>query len=221
VIFIPVSRHNLDDHEITTQHSPTQQLVSVYYRTALSGFIFLCLHCDLPSLPNDFDGLDSEEKEQVTNDNELDLRSKYYKMSSLAHNQQVYNAMKLDRRLWEPFTYCQLFSHGNLVPLRHCLIRLYQDWSSLGLPGNCPFSISENELQRHQEQKLKYEDRLYPWDLLKNQLSTDNVGWVPNSRWEATERANKELYNMYIEIMSEELNPQAAAKSWPFPPKQA
>ncbi|PYH99089.1 hypothetical protein BO71DRAFT_415805 [Aspergillus ellipticus CBS 707.79] len=176
---------------------------------------------DLPSLPNDFDDLDTEQKEQVTNDNELALRSKYYEMSSLAQNQQVYNAMKLDRRLWEPFTYCQLFSHGSLVPLRHCLIRLYQDWPSLGLPGNCPFSISENELHRHQEQKSKYEDRLYLWDLVKNQLSTDNVGWVPNNRWEATERANKELYNMYIETMSEELTPQAAAKSWPFPPKQA
>ncbi|KAE8357814.1 kinase-like domain-containing protein [Aspergillus caelatus] len=176
---------------------------------------------DLPSLPDGFDDLSSEQKEQATIENELASRSKYYEMSSLAHNKHVYNAMKLDRRLWEPFTYCQLFSHGSLVPLRHCLIRLYQDWSLLGLPGSCPFLISEHELQRHEKQKLQYEDRLYLWDLVKNQLSTDNAGWVPNSRWEATEKANKELYNMYIETMSEELTPQAAAKNWPFPPQQA
>ncbi|OOQ88632.1 hypothetical protein PEBR_12954 [Penicillium brasilianum] len=145
-------------------------------------------------------------------------RSKYYEMSSLAHNQRVHNAMKLDSRLWRPFTYCQLFSHSSLVPLRQCLIRLSQDWSLLGLPGSCPFLISETELQKHDEQKLTYEDRLYLWDLVKNQLLTDDAGWVPNDLWEATEKANRELYDMFIEAMSEELTPQAAVKNWPFPP---
>ncbi|EAW06852.1 uncharacterized protein ACLA_085470 [Aspergillus clavatus NRRL 1] len=173
---------------------------------------------DLPALPDGFDDHSPEQKEQAINEKELASRSKYYEMSSLAHNRCIYNAMKLDSRLWEPFTYCQLFSQGSLVPLRHCLIRLSQDWSSLGLPGSCPFLISENELQRHNEQKLKYEDRLYLCDLVKSQLFTDDAGWVPNDRWEATEKANKELYNMYVETMSEELTPQAAAKNWPFPP---
>ncbi|KAJ5226467.1 hypothetical protein N7468_007692 [Penicillium chermesinum] len=176
---------------------------------------------DLPSLPDGFDDLGSEKKEQAINERELASRSKYYEMSNLAHNLRVYNAMKLDSRLWEPFTYCQLFSQGSLVPLRHCLIRLSQDWSLLGLPGSCPFLISEIELQKHNEQKSQYEDRLYLSDLVKNQLFTDDAGWVPNDRWEATERANGELYNMYIETMSEELTPQAAAKDWPFPPLQA
>ncbi|OJJ48405.1 hypothetical protein ASPZODRAFT_150639 [Penicilliopsis zonata CBS 506.65] len=173
---------------------------------------------DLPALPDGFDDLSPEQKDQAANENELASRSKYYEMSSLAHNYRIYNAMKLDSRLWEPFTYCQLFSQGSLFPLRRCLIRLYQDWSSLGLPGSCPFLISENDLERHDEQKLQYEDRLYLCDLVKSQLFTDDAGWVSNGRWEATKKANKELYNMYIETMSEELTPQAAAKNWPFPP---
>jgi hypothetical protein len=175
---------------------------------------------ELPDLPDGFDDLTPEQQEQARDEKELVSRSKYYEMSSLALNQRVYNAMKLDRRLWEPFTYCQLFSQGSLVPLRECLIRLSQDWSLLGLSGSCPFQITENERQKHDEQKLHYEDRLYLWDLVKTQLLTDNAGWVPNDRWEATEKANKELYNTYIETMSEELTPEAASRKWPFPPQQ-
>lgn len=74
----------------------------------------------------------------------------------------------------------------------------------MGLPGECPFSISGNGLHRHREQKLKYEGRPYLYDLVKGHLSTDNVGWVPNSRWEMIEKTNRELYNMYIETMGEE-----------------
>jgi len=147
----------------------------------------------VPSLPDGFDDLSPEQQEQATKEKDLASRSKYYEMSSLTHNQHVYNAMKLDRRLWEPFTYCQLFSHGSLFPLRECLIHLSQDWSLLGLPGSCPFLITEHERRRHDEQKLQYEDCLYLWDLVKNQLLTDISGWVPNDRWEATEKANKEL----------------------------
>lgn len=174
----------------------------------------------VPGLPDGFDNISPEQKEQALKGQGSASRSEYYGMSSLAHNQRVHNAMKLDSRLWRPFTYCQRFSHGSLVPLRQCLIRLSQDWSLLRLPGSCPFLITETELQKHDEQKLKYEDRLYLWDLVKNQLLTDDAGWVPNDLWEATEKANRELYDMFMEAMSEELTPQAAAKNWPFPPQK-
>lgn len=170
----------------------------------------------LPGLPDGFDDLSPEKQTSATNDNELASGSKYYEMSSLAYNKRVYDAMKLDLRLWESFTCCQLFSHGSLVPLRDCLIRLSEDLSLLGLPGNCPFLITENERQKHDEQKVQYEDRLYLWDLVKSHLCTVNAGWVPNDRWEATEKANRELYNMYIETMREELTPEAASKKWLF-----
>lgn len=174
---------------------------------------------ELPGLPDGFDDLSPVQKEQAIHEKEAASRSKYYEMASLVHNPRVHTAMKIERRLWEPFTYCQLFSQASLVPLRHCLIRLCQDWSSLGLPGSCPFIISENDIQKHEKEKLQYEDRLYVWDLAKNQLLTDSSGWVPHGRWEATKQANKKLYDLYIETMREEMTPQAAAQSWPFPPQ--
>ncbi|RDW64359.1 uncharacterized protein DSM5745_09770 [Aspergillus mulundensis] len=174
---------------------------------------------DLPGLPDGFEDLSPEQQEQATNEKDLALRCKYYEMSCLAHNQHVHDAMRLDRRLWEPFVCSQLSSHGSLVPIRECLIRLSEDWSALGLQGNCPFQIPEDERKKHDEQRMQYEDSVYLWDLVTKHLLTDSSGWVPHDRWEATKEANRELYTMYSKMMSEELAPEAARRIWPFPPE--
>ncbi|QSS53787.1 phosphotransferase family protein, PKc-like superfamily domain-containing protein [Histoplasma capsulatum var. duboisii H88] len=172
----------------------------------------------LPTLPDNFDDLDSERKEQATKENILASQSKYYEMSSLANNKRVYDALKLDRRIWEPFTCCRRFSNGSMVPLRNSMIRISQDWTLLGLPGNCPFSFTEEELRRHNEQAVQYQDMLYLWDIVKTQLSTDDSGWVPVERWKKTNEINRSLFDMYVETMSEKLSLDAALKKWPFPP---
>lgn len=174
---------------------------------------------NVPELPQNFEELSPEQQKHATNDNELAFISKYYEMATLVSNKHAYDAMELDRRLWEPFTSCQLSSSGSLVPLRSRMIRISQDWGLLGLPGNCPFTITEEERGRHNEQTLQYNDRLYLWDIVKSQLGTDDAGWVPIQRWEATKQMNRELFNIYIEAMSEELSPAEASKKWPFPPE--
>ncbi|KAL4901098.1 hypothetical protein BDW74DRAFT_170448 [Aspergillus multicolor] len=151
---------------------------------------------ELPALPDGFEDLSPEQQEQAINEKELASRSKYYETSCLARNEHIHDAMKLDRRL--------------LVPIRNCLIRLSKDWSALGLQG-----------QEHDQQKLQYEGSVFLWDLLTKQLLTDSSGWVLHDRWVATNKANKELYDMYLETMSEELTPEAASRKWPFPPPVA
>jgi hypothetical protein len=162
--------------------------------------------------------LDPEQKERAIIDKTLATQSKYYEMPCLAYNKHVHKAMKLDRRLWEPYTCCQLFFNGIIAPQRNSRIRISQDWARLGLPGSCPFAFSEETLDLHEEQVAKYEDMLYLRDIVKTQLCTDDAGWVPMERWEETNKMNQYLF-MYIETMSEELSPDAAAKTWPFPPR--
>ncbi|RAL01940.1 phosphotransferase family protein [Aspergillus ibericus CBS 121593] len=112
---------------------------------------------EIPALPDNFDELDPDERVRATKEQTLAAQSKYYEMFCLAYNKPVYDAMELDRRLWEPFTCCQLFSHGSLVPLRNALIRLSQDWDLLGLPGRCPFEFTEEDIKRHNGQVQQYE----------------------------------------------------------------
>ncbi|KAJ9332199.1 hypothetical protein DTO027B5_6006 [Paecilomyces variotii] len=173
----------------------------------------------IPTLPEDFDKLSSEQQEQAVRNNRLATLSKYYEMVTLIRNKSVHDALVLDRRLSELFTCCELFPDGTLVPLRNCLIRISQDWAHLGLPGQCPFGFTKEELERHGDHVRQYEDKLYLWELVTEQLRTDNTGWVPMERWEATQQVNKYLYDMFIDTMSEEMSPEAAAKKWPFPPE--
>lgn len=173
---------------------------------------------EIPALPENFEDLDLAQKEKVAEEQTLAAQSKYYEMSCLAYNKHIYDAMKLDRRLWEPFTCCQIFSNGSMVPLRNSLVRLFHDWETMGLPGCCPFEFIEDDLQRHRKQVQHHRDTVYLWDIVKGQLCTDDSGWVPVAQWESTKKMNKYLYDMYMETMREELSPEAASKHWPFPP---
>ncbi|KAL3448450.1 phosphotransferase family protein [Aspergillus insuetus] len=163
---------------------------------------------EVPALPDHFESLSPEEQHYARRGKELASRSKYYKMSCPTHSSHVYEAMSLDRRLLEPFVCAQLGIQGSLVPLREWLIQVSKNWSSLDLPEDCPYQITEEERRKHAEQELQYEDR----------LQTDNSGWIFHDRWEMTDRRNRELYEMYIDPMSEELDLEAARRNWPFPP---
>ncbi|KAB8079618.1 hypothetical protein BDV29DRAFT_738 [Aspergillus leporis] len=109
-------------------------------------------------------------------------------MSCLAYNKRVYNVMGLDRRLWEPFTYCQLFSSVSMAPLRSSLVRISQDWDLLGLPGRCPFGFTEEELKEHDMQVLEYQDRLY---LLVSQRPSFALTTVAGSLWRGGKRQTR------------------------------
>ncbi|RAK84907.1 phosphotransferase family protein [Aspergillus costaricaensis CBS 115574] len=176
---------------------------------------------NVPKLPDNFDELGPDEKQSAKEEHTLAIQSKYYEISCRAHNKPVFNAIALDRCLWEPFTRCQLPSNGSLVPLRNSLIRIAENWALLGLSGSSPFQFNEEELKRHDEQVQFYEDSLSLWDLIKEQLGTDNSGWIHSEDWESVNKMNKYLYNMFIDTMSEEISAEEAAKRWPFVPKDA
>jgi hypothetical protein len=166
----------------------------------------------VPALPDNFNSLSPEKQHEAKLENELALRFNYYEMSCLAHTLHVCGAMTLDRSLWERFVCAQLGIYGSLVPLREYLIQLPKNWSSLGLPGNCPYQITDGAQQVRGKPKLEYEETVYLCDLVKSQLQTNTSGWVPHSRWEMTDKRNRELYEMYIVTMSEELDSEAARR---------
>ncbi|KAM5441747.1 hypothetical protein MferCBS31731_003007 [Microsporum ferrugineum] len=150
-----------------------------------------------PQLPENFDELHPEQQQQARTNQNLASLSKYYEMSSLVKNKRVYDAMSLHRMLWEPFICCQ---------------------DSL---ETAPTPFSKEDLEKHEEELAMYKDRLYLWDLVKSQLSTNDVGWVASDRWEETQTVNRYLYDMFIDTMSQEMSQEEAlekGKTWPFPP---
>ncbi|KAL2824568.1 kinase-like domain-containing protein, partial [Aspergillus pseudoustus] len=176
---------------------------------------------DQPALPDNFEALSADEQGEAKREHERAVLSKYYELSVRRENELVFDAVSLTRWLWEPFVIAQLGDLGSLVPLRECLTRLSEGWSSsLGLEGTCPYEppAAYAERARHAVQKEKFENLELLWDLARTGLLTNEAGWVPRERWEATLKVNRELYTVFMEAMSGEMDAEAARRLWPFPP---
>lgn len=168
-----------------------------------------------PQLPENFDSLDEIQQQRAMLEKDLASRWKIYEMYTLMNNRDAYDALGVDRRLWEVFARCSQTAES-VIPLRANLIRIAEDWSQLDLPGECPFSFTEVELQEHGESMKLHEDRIYLQTLIRDQLDTDDDGWVPLHEWESTRAENQRLLDTFIETMAEELTKDEAIKMWPF-----
>ncbi|OQE96386.1 hypothetical protein PENNAL_c0001G06488 [Penicillium nalgiovense] len=115
---------------------------------------------EISTLPEDFEELDPDQKEKVAEEQTLAAQSEYYEMSCLGYSKAIYDAMKLDRRLWKPFTYCQLFPNGSMVPLRNSLARLFHDWKIWGFQEavhlSLPKTIFKGTASRSNITKTQY-----------------------------------------------------------------
>lgn len=176
----------------------------------------------MPALPDDFDSLSEEEKEKTKRTLSDALITKYYELSTRTkkENKKIFTALSFDRRLWEPFTYCRLFSHGSLVPNFNTLVRLSDAWAELGLPGECPYRLTEEELKRHYARVDSYHTKREIWDIVFDVLKTDESGWVEGERFEAVKERHKELWKDFVKTVVEEggdMSIEGARRFWPFP----
>ncbi len=171
---------------------------------------------EAPKLPDDFDQLDTIEQQRAILQRDLATRWKLYEMYTLINNLDVYNALRVDRRLWEPFARCGQSRHDDIVPLRSCLIRVFNDWELLEMSGECPFAFTKDELQMHEKESKQYQDRVYLQNLARDQLRTDDEGWVPLREWEAVRAENQRLNGMFVDTMAGEMSKEEAMKMWPF-----
>jgi hypothetical protein len=128
------------------------------------------------------------------------------------------SAALLDPVLFKPFHYCHTTWRDGAAALRQELIELSARWTELGMPGSCPYSPTNEEIN---EQTRHYEDfetvqRLKLW--LKSSLDTNSDGWVPNEVWDKARDAHRAAYDEWIRTAreSDDLTVEKAEKLWPF-----
>ena len=169
-----------------------------------------------PQLPDNFDQLDTILQQRAILEKKLATRWKLYEMYCLTKNRDVYIALGLDRRLWEPFARCGESSSNSIVPLRGNLIRLLDDWGLLGLSAECPFAFTTDELKKHKAEATRYQDRVDLQALVRDQLGTDDEGWVSLSDWDSVKAENQRPLHMFVETMVDEMSKEEAINMWPF-----
>lgn len=169
-----------------------------------------------PELPENFDQLDEVDKQHALLEKSLAARSKMYEMHTLVKNKEVYIALGLDRRLWEPFYWSRRSSPTEVVPLRNCLLKVSRDWNLLEMPEDCPFTL-DGDLEKYEEEKERYNDLLLLQQVVRERIGTDDEGWVPINEWDTAKALNQSLLNDFIEETAKEMSKEEAMLMWPFP----
>ncbi|RHZ45930.1 uncharacterized protein CDV56_101161 [Aspergillus thermomutatus] len=111
-----------------------------------------------PVLPGDFDSLDEEDKAAALHDRTQAKMAKAHEVSTFLENRLAHNAMTMPHVFRELFIRVGETSDVGVVPLRECLIEIFQNWSSLGFSGHCPYSFSQEAISSHERQFAKYQE---------------------------------------------------------------
>ncbi|GLB12524.1 hypothetical protein AtubIFM57258_010206 [Aspergillus tubingensis] len=171
-----------------------------------------------PGLPENFDNLDSDSKLLARREWSQAKLAKAYEVSTYLENRPAHIARNVPRVFRELFTRCGEVSEVGVIPLRACLIEIFQNWSDLGFTGSCPYSFSEEEIKTHEQQFTEYQAWHDVQRLVQECLDTDAEGWIsPELDIEEKRRQNRELLTMFIERMAGEKSPEEARRMWPFP----
>ncbi|EAW13223.1 uncharacterized protein ACLA_016690 [Aspergillus clavatus NRRL 1] len=171
-----------------------------------------------PKLPSDFEQFDEEAKSAALQEWTQTKLAKAYEVSTFLENRVAHKAMNVPRVFRELFIRCGEVSEVGIVPLRECLIEIFQSWSSLGFAGQCPYSFRDDEIDVHGRQFAEYQAWNDVQQLVQECLDTDAEGWVaPQLDFAEKQRQNKELLSVYIKQMAEERSAEEAKAMWPFP----
>ncbi|KAF3484010.1 uncharacterized protein GIQ15_03334 [Arthroderma uncinatum] len=170
-----------------------------------------------PKLPDNFNELDAEDQQLARYEQQQAVAAKAYEVSNYLENRAAHNAMNLPRVFRELFKRCGETSEVGVLPLRACMIEIFQSWSGLGFAGECPYSFSKEEIVEHDIQFEDYEDWHKAHEIARKCLDTDEDGWIsPEMDIVKKRRQNQELLDMFIEQMASEKSLEESRRMWPF-----
>ncbi|GLA56999.1 hypothetical protein AtubIFM56815_006019 [Aspergillus tubingensis] len=171
-----------------------------------------------PELPDGYDNMDDENKLLARREWSQAKLAKAYEVATYLENRPAHIARNVPRVFRELFTRCGEVSEVGVIPLRACLMEIFQNWSNLGFTGSSPYSFTEEEIQTHERQFAEYQAWHRVQHLAQECLDTDAEGWIsPELDIKEKRRQNRELLAMFIERMAGEKSPEEARQMWPFP----
>lgn len=173
------------------------------------------------SRPENFDNLSAAAKGSITKELDEASIARYYELKHYKEIEKIENPSKLEPRLWRLFESCHMSLSGSLQPLRSDLCWLFEPWPALELPGACPFSFTEAEIQRQIQQISTLLAFIEVNNIVYDKLSTDLPGWIANDKWEETVKVNEQLHEDFVQTVRKGMDAESATQRWPFPPKES
>lgn len=194
----------------------------LYLQTRFPEFLSVdenfVLDSPMPELPQDYEQMHADDKQIA----EYKLReakmAKAYEVATSVHNQQAYKALFMPSFLQDLFVRCGEASEEGVIPLRASLIQLTEAWDEIDFTDECPFSFTEEEIQKHSQQFQQYRDFHRIQEIARKLLDTDSEGWInPQLDFAQKQQQNKELLQEVMRRSSEyNMSPEEVRNIWPF-----
>jgi hypothetical protein len=173
---------------------------------------------------------DEDEYEDDTNEEHPDPPSPQTKQDILLCNEAfevcmhryapvIAKACNTDQLLTRPVLHCNTSWRDSAPAVRQELIELSVRWrDSTGLDGPCPYDLTVEDLERHEEQYPDFEMALNLKLGLMRSLRTGSDGWVASSDWDIVKPAYDEMFREWLRTVREsgEMDEGNARELWPF-----
>lgn len=178
-----------------------------------------CEGLELPRLPENFGDLDADEKEIALFENGRATSAKAYEVATYLNNHNAYTARwEMLDPLREHFLRIGDTWDDGVIPLRTCLIRIFENWEQMGFPDSCPIHFTSAEIASHEKLLSEYTQWYEIQDFAQNYLDTDAEGWVPpGADWAEKRLQNKALLELMIERLKTQKPEGEVRRMWPFP----
>jgi hypothetical protein len=118
------------------------------------------------------------------------------------------------------FRYCGSSWRDSATALRQELIELAEQWRALGLPGECPYRPTPEELEKHQGLYRDLEEATDIKLTLVQALKSDADGCVPKELYGLAVQMCEKIYEDYLDTARREpefgVTEEKARQFWPF-----
>lgn len=123
--------------------------------------------------PDELPETPEEKKERERLENDIWISRQTSEVGMEAWVPQIHAARVADSTLLRPLRYCSTSWRDSATAIRQDLIELSQRWTELGLPGECPYQPSLEELADHVDLYEQFEAMQRLKDFLKENFDSD------------------------------------------------
>jgi len=148
--------------------------------------------------------------------NRFDIVQKVFTTSLQGYMPLLWKARNIDQTILRPFRYCSTSWRNSAAAFRQELMELSDQWSSLGLPGECAYQPSKEERARHSKEFRDLEFVLSIRATVMELLKCDPDGWVRSDMYDISTELLHEIYVEYLETAKAEMTEEKAVNLWPF-----
>lgn len=161
---------------------------------------------------------DKKAKAALQKEHEEAMRVKCYEAALVKSRMESYlDLPEPDVAVRKLFNSCAVTYRDGILPVRDCLVKIFQYWSQLGLREKCPYHFSAGQIAQHEKQYGEYQEWLKLRTHTHQLLKSNDSGWIPPGvDFEETKHKHEKLHGSFVRKTMQDMSQEEAEKLWFF-----